>query len=174
MNHRPFEDWLLDDQDLTSDQERDLQSHLRLCTSCSAIVESNLALHTAKMVSSLPGFTDRFKTRLIRRRIEQVRRQVVGTLVLVLGGLVLLYWVSGSMIQEALSSPAEWITTFVGYFIYILTSLQAMGEAGAILLRVVPNFVSPVGLFVMLMMASGFSFFCVISLWRINRLPQGV
>ena len=133
MNHQPFEDWLLDDQNLTPEQERDLQSHLRLCSSCSAIAESNLALHTAKMVSSPPGFTDRFKTRLVHRRSEQLRRQIVGTLVLVLGGLGLLFWVFGSMIQEALSSPAEWITTLVGYCLYVLTSLQAIGEAGAIL-----------------------------------------
>ena len=29
MNHRPFEDWLLEDQHLASDQERELQAHLR-------------------------------------------------------------------------------------------------------------------------------------------------
>ena len=86
MNHRPFEDWLLDEQPLTPEQKRDLQSHLRLCTSCSAIAESNLAIHTTQMVSPAPGFTDRFKARLVRRRSEQKWRQIVGTLVLVLGG----------------------------------------------------------------------------------------
>jgi hypothetical protein len=174
MNHRPFEDWLLDDQPLTPEQKRDLQSHLRACTSCTAIAESNLALHTIHLVSPVPGFTDRFHARLARHRSEQKWRQIVGTLVLVLGGLGILYWVAGPTIQLALNSPAEWITTAVGYFLFVLTSFQAVGEAGNILLRVVPNFVSPVGLFAILMMVSGFVFWCVVSIWRVNRLPQGV
>ena len=174
MNHRPFEDWLIDDQPLTSEQKRELQSHLRLCTSCSAIAESNLALHTAHMVSPLPGFTDRFKTWLAHRRSDQRWRQIVGTLVLVLGGLGLLYWLAGPIIQEVLNSPAEWITTAISYFLFVLTSLQALGEAGAILLRVVPNFVTLTGLFIILTMVSGIGFLFIISIWRINRVPQGV
>ena len=174
MNHRPFEDWLLDDQPLSPEQKRDLQSHLRFCTSCSAIAESNLAIHTAKTVSPAPGFTDRFRAKLVHRRQEQKWRQIVGLLVLVLGGLGLLSWLAGPVIQEALSSPAEWITTVVGYFLYVLTSLQALGEAAAILVRVVPNFVSPAGLLIILIVASGFSYMCIVSIWRLNRQPQGV
>ena len=54
MNYLPFEDWLLEDQHLTSDQEHELQSHLRVCASCAAIAELNLALH-----STLTNFTGR-------------------------------------------------------------------------------------------------------------------
>ena len=68
MNHRPFEDWLLEDQPLTSDQERDLQAHLRTCTSCSAIAESNFALHSTHMVRPAEGFAARFQLRLIENR----------------------------------------------------------------------------------------------------------
>ena len=64
MNYRPFEDWLLEDQHLTSDQERELQAHLRVCTSCAAIAESNLALHSTRMVSPAEGFVSRFEMRL--------------------------------------------------------------------------------------------------------------
>jgi hypothetical protein len=174
MNHRPFEDWLLDDQALSPEQNRELQSHLRNCSSCTAIVESNLALHTTHIVSAEPGFTDRFQARLARRRSEQRWRQIVGTLVLVLGGLGLLYWLAGPIIRTAWSSPAEWITTAVGYFLFVLTTLKALSEASAILLRVVPNFVSPVGLFVLSITLSGLCFLSIVSIWRINRLPQGV
>jgi hypothetical protein len=174
MNHWPFEDWLLDDQPLTPEQKRNLQSHLRLCNSCSAIAESNLALHTAHIVSPSPSFTERFNKRLTLRRSEQKWRQVIGTLILVLGGLGLVYWLAGPIIQEALSSPAEWITTAISYFLFVLTSLRTLGEASAILLRVVPNFVTPVDLFVILTMVSGVGFLFIISIWRINRIPQGV
>ncbi len=31
MNHRPFEDWLLAEEPLTTDQKADLQEHLNTC-----------------------------------------------------------------------------------------------------------------------------------------------
>ncbi len=48
MNHRPFEDWLLDDQPLTPEQKRDLQSHLRTCTCMFSDrrIQPGFALHT--------------------------------------------------------------------------------------------------------------------------------
>jgi hypothetical protein len=174
MNHRPFEDWLLEDQPLTPEQKRDLQSHLRICTACSAIAESNLALHSTRVASPAPGFRDRFQTRLAQRRREQRWRQTIGTLILVLGGLSLLYWLAGPVIQEALSSPAEWITTAVGYFLFVLTSLQVISVASTILLRVIPTFVSPAGLVVLSLIVSGVSFLWIISIWRVTRTLQGV
>ncbi len=174
MNHRPFENWLLEDQPLTLEQNRELQSHLRICTSCSAIAESNLALHTTRIVSPTPGFIGRFQLQLVKRRRELRWRQVIGTLILVLGGLGLFYWLAGPVIQEALSSPAEWITTAVGYFLFVLTSLQTLSMVGNILLRVVPAFVSPTVLFVLALILSGVSFLWIVSIWRVTRTPQGV
>ena len=174
MNHRPFEDWLLNDQPLTSEQKRELQSHLRGCTSCTAIAESNLALRTKHMATPAAGFTDRFLLPLAQRRREQRWRQIIGTLVLLLGGLGLLYWLAGPFIQEALRSPADWITTAVGYFLFILTSIQTLNEVGTILLRVLPNFVSPFGWFVLSLIVGGVTLLWTVSIWRFSRVPQGV
>ena len=80
MNHRPFEDWLLDDQPLTPDQIRDLQIHLRGCDSCSAIAESNLALRSARLMSPAPGFNIRWQERLVVARRAQRQRNVIGIL----------------------------------------------------------------------------------------------
>ncbi len=174
MNHRPFEDWLLDDQHLTRQQERDLQSHLRVCTSCAAIAQSNLALHSTRRVAPATGFGERFQVRLAGRRREQRWRQIVGTLVLVLGGLGLLYWLAGPLLQEALRSPAQWVTTVVGYFLFILTSVQVLSEASSILLRVLPSFVSPAGWFIVSLLFSGLGLLWTVSIWRFARAPQGV
>ncbi|MCL4530604.1 MAG: zf-HC2 domain-containing protein [Chloroflexi bacterium] len=174
MNHRPFEDWLLDDQPLTLEQERELQAHLRSCPACSAIAESNLALHSVRTVSPAAGFTERFQTRLVQRRQEQRWRQIIGTLILVLGGLALLAWLAGPAIQEVLQSPAQWLTTAVSYFLFILTSIQALSEAGSVLMRVIPNFISPadwLGMFLMIVVIGGL---WVVSIWRVTRVPQGV
>lgn len=174
MNHRPFEDWLLDDRALTAEQTRELQSHLRGCTSCTAIAESNLALHSTRMASPAAGFMDRFRVRWEGRRREQRWRQMVGTVVLVLVGSGLLSWLAGPVVQEVLRSPAQWITTVVSYFLFVLTSIRALSEIGSILLRILPNFVSPFGWFIMSMMVAGLGLLWIISIWRFVRIPRGV
>ena len=88
---------------------------------------------STRQVQPAAGFVDRFHVRLEKRRREQTWRQVTGTLVLVLGGFGLVYWLAGPLIQQALQSPAAWITAGVGYFLFILTSLQVLSEASSYL-----------------------------------------
>ncbi len=174
MNHRPFEDWLLEDQALDPQQQRDLQNHLRDCVSCASIADSNLALRGTRMVSPQPGFADRFSGRLARRRAEQRLRQVVGTILLVLAGVGLTAYFAGPIIEEALSSPAAWITAVVGYFLFVVTSLQVLSEAGEVLLRVLPTFVSPAGWFITALIFAGLASMWVLTIRRLGRVPQGV
>jgi len=174
MNHRPFEDWLLDDQPLTPQQKRDLQNHVMNCSSCAAIAESNLALHAIRKAQPAVGFTERFQTRLVERRRTQRWQQIVGTLVLVLGGLGLLYWLASPIILEAFRSPATWITAAVGYFLFILTSIQVLGEVSTIVLRVLPNFIPPAILVLAALIGGGFGLLWTISIWRIAHVPRGV
>lgn len=174
MNHRPFEDWLLDDQPLDAQQGRDLQDHVRTCVACSAIAESNMALHTTRVIAPPAGFSNRFTLRLARRREEQRWQQIIGTLVLVLAGLVLTAVIAGPSLQEAITSPAGWITAVVGYFLFIVTSARVLGEAGAVLLRVLPSFISPAGWFVTLFALAGLGLVWGLSIRRFGRAPQGV
>jgi hypothetical protein len=174
MNHRPFEDWLLEDEHLNLDQERELQAHLRVCTSCAAIAESNLALHSTRMLSPAEGFVSRFETRLAENRKTTRIRQIIGSLIFVLAGVALLYWFASPFIREALRSPAEWITTAIGYFLFIWTSLQALGEVSHVLLHLVPDFVSPFGWFLIFFLVSGLGLLEGLSVWRFTRTPQGV
>ena len=174
MNHRPFEDWLLEDQSLTSQQQRDLQGHLRSCTSCTAIAESNLALHTTRWVSPAAGFTDRFNLRLAEWHRQQRSRQILGTLVLVFGGLALLYAVAGAAIQHALKSPADWITAGMVYIVYLIGCLQVLNEVGGILFRALPSVVSPAGWFVLSLSGAVVGVAWVLSMRRLARTPQGV
>jgi hypothetical protein len=59
MNHRPFEDWLLNDMPMTPEQKRELDMHVRDCPYCTALVETGMALKTVKKVSPQAGFAAR-------------------------------------------------------------------------------------------------------------------
>ena len=174
MNHRPFEDWLLEDRPLSSQERRALQTHLGGCRSCAAIAESNLALHSTQWVSAPSGFTERFTQRLERWRTRQRWFQVVGTLLLVAGGMASLYAVVGPMLQQALRSPADWLTAAAVYLVFLLESMQILSEVGRILVRDVPAVIAPGG---WLVLVAGASFVAAACGWwarRVATAPQGV
>jgi len=174
MNHRPFEDWLLEDQPLTSEQERELQAHLRTCSVCTAIAESNLALHSTRMISPSEGFVPRFETRLAQNRKTMRLRQIIGMSIFIAAALGFLYWFASPFIQEVMRSPANWITNVVGAFLFVLTSIQALSEVGHVFSRILPDFVSPVEWFLISFLVSGLGLLEVLSIWRFTRTPQGV
>ena len=174
MNHRPFEDWLLDDQLLDPAQKRELDVHLRTCDTCSAIAESNLALRSARVVRPAPGFTARFQERLVLARRAQRRRTLLGTLFFSLGGMLLLALLAGPTLVSLLGSPAEWISAMVRALLFIYTTVMAVLEAGSVIFRVLPGFMPPFVYLVLLSTMSGLGLLWSVSIWRLMRRPQGV
>jgi hypothetical protein len=173
MNHRPFEDWLLEDLPLSTDQNRELQSHLRSCDACAAIAESNLALRSARVVSPAPGFTARWQERLVVARRTQQQRLIAGMLSFSLSGLFLLALLTGPILRSLIGSPAVWISTLIQALLFSYTMLAAMVEAGAIFFRVVPGFVPLFVWLVMLSAMGGLGLLGSVSIWRLTRFPQG-
>ena len=174
MNHRPFEDWLLDDQPLTPEQKRDLRSHLRACDSCAAVAEANLALRSAHLVSPAPGFSTRWEERLVAARRSQRKRVLIGSLVFSLGGLFLLALLAGPILLSLIGSPAEWISMLVRTVLLSYTLVIAIVEAGSVIFRVLPGFVPPFMWLVLLSALSGLGLLGSVSIWRLTRIPQGV
>jgi len=174
MKHRPFEDWLLDDQPLDPAQKRELDSHLRACEVCSAIAESNLALRSARVIAPAPGFSARWQERLVLARRAQHRRTLLGTLFFSLGGLILLALLAGPLLVSLIGSPAEWISAMVHAALFIYTATLAVTEAGSVIFRVLPGFVPPFVWLVLLSTLSGLGLLWSVSIWRLMRRPQGV
>ena len=174
MNHRPFEDWLLDDQPLDPTQKRELDAHLRACNACRGVAESNLALRSARVVAPAPGFTARFQERLVLARRAQRRRTLLGILFFSLGGLTLLAVLAGPVLVSLIGSPAEWISAMVRALLFIYTTTLAIAEAGSILFRVLPEIMPPFVWLVLLSTMSGLGLLWSVSIWRLMRRPQGV
>lgn len=169
MNHLPFETWLLNEQPLAPDQQRDLQLHLRDCEHCTALAEVNLTLRAVKMSAPAPGFTARFQQRLEATRVRERRNRLVGMLVLVFGGLGLTLWWVAPYLASFLGSPAEWIAAGVSFLLSLLSMAQAIGDLGSILLRILPGFIPPFAWLVILSAISGFGLLWAVSIWRLTR-----
>jgi len=174
MNHRPFEDWLLEDQPLDPAQKRELDAHLRECDVCRGIAESNLALRSARVVAPAPGFTARFQERLVLARRAQRRRALLGILFFSLGGLTLLALLAGPILVSIIGSPAEWISAMIRALLFVYTTTLAVTEASSIFFRVLPGIMPPFIWLVLLSTLSGLGLLWSVSIWRLMRRPQGV
>ena len=174
MNHRPFEEWLLNDKHLTSTEKSELDTHLRSCTHCTTLAETGLALRSARVIAPAAGFTLRFQQRLAAQKIVDRRRKLWGLVVLILTGAGLLGWIVAPYLYAVITSPVEWLTAAIGYFLFAVTSLHAYTEAFTVLLRIVPNFIPPYVWMVVFSGLAGFGLLWVISIWRFARTPQGV
>jgi hypothetical protein len=172
MNHRPFEDWLLNDQPLTPTEKRDLDAHIRTCKHCTALAETGLELRSVRMVSPMPGFTARFQKRLAAQRIADRRRRLWGLVVLLVGGAGLLLWLLAPFLLAIIDSPGQWIARTIGYLLFILTSAQTLGEVMLVLFRVAPGFIPPYMWMVIASALAGISLLWTISIWRLGRFPQ--
>ena len=176
MNHRPFEDWLLNDLSMTPEQKRELDAHLRTCAYCSALAETGLALKSVKKVSPATGFTQRFETRLAARKIADRRRRFWGSILFTFGGLALLMWIVGPYVASFISSPATWIASFVEWGVFLVTTVRAMAQAGSILLHIVPEFLSPFAWMVLVSAVAGVGLLWSVAIWRFTQrsVPRGV
>ena len=176
MNHLPFEEWLLNNNRITPEQQRDLDLHLRTCAYCSALAETGRVLSAAKMATPAPGFTMRFQARLAERKIAERRRKLWGATLFTLGGLILLMWMIGPYLASFIASPATWISVVVGWLVFVGTTLFALIDAGAVILRMIPKFLPPFAWLVLLSTFAGVGLLWSVSIWRFAQrgAPQGV
>jgi len=174
MNHRPFEDWMLEDQGLTPEQKHDLQSHLRTCGQCAALAEVSLALGSARAAAPTPGFADRFRVRLAAQRQAQRKRNFWGFLILAISVTTILSWLAWPILRVMLDSPVNALSTWLSYLLSLWFWLQALGQAGSVLLRVIPTFVPPYFWPLATFALAGWSLLWVLSIWKLAKIPQGV
>lgn len=174
MNHQPFEEWLLNETLIDPGQKLELDAHLRVCSHCSALVETGKALRTVKMVSPAAGFSARFQARLAAQKAADLRRRRWGTLLFTFGGLVMLMWLAGPYLASFFAAPATWIAALIEWGVFILTTLRAVAQAGAVILGTLPSFLSPFVFMVLVSAMAGIGLLWSVSIWRFVRVPRGV
>jgi len=174
MSHQPFEDWLLNETPITPEQKRELDAHVLSCEYCAALLETGVVLRSVKMVAPAEGFTARFQTRLAEQKLAEKRRRVWGSILFLVFGLGLLGAYIGPPVASVLSSPESWVATLVSWGIFLITTLQAMTQAGEVMLQILPGFMPPFAWMIIVSAFAGFGLIWSVSIWRFTRVPQGV
>ncbi len=172
MDHRPYENWLLDDERLTAEQERDLRAHLRNCPECAALGRANMALRAAPMSVPPAGFVPRLQVRLAAQRKAQRLRNFFGlTLILVIGISVLLLLVPPYLVYLS-SSPAQLAAAWITNLVYVGLTLREVSQNGNTLLNVIASFVPSYVWALSFALVGGGGFLWVFSSQRLARIPQ--
>jgi hypothetical protein len=174
MNHQPFEEWLLNEKLINPKQKLELDAHLRICSYCSALVETGKALRTVKKVSPAAGFSTRFQARLAVQKAAERKRKRWGAVLFTFGGLVMLIWLVGPYLASFLAAPATWIAALIEWVVFLITTVQAVTQAGSVLLRMLPGFFSPFVFMVLVSAFAGIGLLWSVSIWRFVRVPRGV
>ena len=173
MDHRPFEDWLLENKELTSSEKRQLNAHLQACPSCTALAEVDLALKSVRVAAPTAGFTDRFQIRLEARKKALRQRNFWGFFVLTLSVASLLAWFSWPFIKNFIQSPVSLLASWLSSLVSVWASLEALFQGGRVILKVVPGFVPTYVWMIILLVAGGWSLLWVFSLMKFTKIQQG-
>ena len=174
MNHQPFEEWLLTEKLISPKERFELDVHLRTCSYCSALAETGKALRTVKRVAPAAGFSARFQSRLATQKAADSRRKRWGTVLFTFGGLVMLMWLVAPYLASFFAAPATWIAALIEWAVFLITTLQAVTQAGSVLLRALPGFLSPFAFMVLVSAFAGIGLLWSVSIWRFVRVPRGV
>ncbi len=174
MDHRPFEDWLLAEQPLTTQQTRELTTHLQTCRSCSALAEVNLAFRSVRQADPAREFVSRFQVRLAARKQALRRRNALGFLLLTLSVAGLLTGLAWPVLRAAVESPVDMLASWLSSLVGLWASIQALIHAGSVLFRVAPGFVPGYIWAILLFGLTGWSLVWVLSLKKFTKIQQGV
>lgn len=174
MEHQPFEQWILDDAALDSQQERELQAHLLACAACRKLQAgwhaARAEMRFAVAAAPRPGFSQRFQHNLAERKFQQqlqTRRTLLGLstgvalLILIMAGYILLN-----------TSAADILTTLLGSGMAVLTTLHALRGIVMTWINIIP---APLALAVWIPLSIGFVILVAgwaFTLWRVTT--QGV
>jgi hypothetical protein len=94
MKHRLYEGWIIARDELSPDQERELQLHLEKCADCKAFALAEQALErkfsSVQMLQPQPGFAQRWRARVQERQNVSHHRQTSLLLGLLSFGMIVM------------------------------------------------------------------------------------
>jgi hypothetical protein len=137
MNHQPFRNWLLSEEDLSADQIQSLQVHLTACESCALIKSSGKELDVlfknAPEVGPAAGFTQRWQSHLVEyQSYNQWQR---GWFTIGATGLiaVVLLTVLVTQVWELIQAPGPYMLVWLDRLISVISIyILLKGAVGSI------------------------------------------
>lgn len=142
MNHQHFETWLLNEANLTADEQKALNEHLTGCKTCQSMQQSWSAVHSlirnTAEVQPKAGFTTRCQANLEKRKHELAHRRSRRLIYAISGSVAVLLVIFG-VIALSNTSPVEIMVSIIRGITQVLIDLQQLQKTLSIWLRIGVN-----------------------------------
>ena len=169
MKHKQFEQWILEERQLNSDQQNELSKHLDNCSSCRLLHKgwsaSKKLISQSAIHAPAPGFISRWKNTVEQKQqfenIRNYRLTLFGLILLALLVSVGYVWMTGS----AAPLFANSITLFSDLIIGISHGLSTIGYW----INRMPIAVPITAGFLFFGLVNAFALACIFLIWNLSN-----
>ncbi len=171
MNHQPYENWILDELQITPQEQDSLNQHLKECPECFKLSHSwnkvQTQLTSAPVKPAPDGFMRRWKTDFAARQVAQERRQARTLLISLASGAVAV----AIALAVILLPDFSFISMTVGFLttiVKIFSGIESLWSVVSNIVASAPTITLVIGGLLIAGWISLAAFIWGISIWRIT------
>ena len=180
MNHQPFENWLLSEEPLPTDDERALRDHLMDCDQCNGLEDAWLDVASlfaeVPEVGAAPGFVHRWQATLeadqAAVKTMHQRWQSLIFLVVIANCAAAALALTGVQLFNTYGSVTDWVMSWVYKAATAMVLANGFRNAFVTLSRTVPQLI-PTGWWIAIAITLGVStIIWIVSMTKLSSLPR--
>mgnify|MGYP000879556234 CR=1 FL=1 len=166
MNHQPFENWILDEYDLTPDDRRKLSEHLEVCPKCMKLEKGwRSARHEVKSMPAINApadFGKRWQMTLAEKRQKQAQQQTKILLICLISSALAIIITLGVFLLPHTS----WITVAVSIVTSLVQFFSTISQLWILMTSIVKS--APTSFLVSLGLLLSFTISLITVFWGIS------
>ena len=176
MNHQQFETWILQENDLEQEQQRELHLHLKDCSQCQAFYQAVHQLDHLFKITPEPTPAPNFSTRWMNRIERQERRRnrlILGiTLFVITLATMILLSVVGLELRSTVDFFPQMMLELVTFITNGIVFFNQISNIISPLVRVGTKYLSPLWLYAITFGLSGITAAWIITSVRTRSLQK--
>ena len=176
MNHQQFETWILQEPDLSKEQQRELHLHIKGCSQCQgfyqAVHQLDHLFNTAPEPAPAPSFSARWMVRIQRRERRRNRLILGATLSGITLATVILLSAVGLELRSAVDFFPQMMLELISFIANGIVFLNQISNILSPLVRVGTKYLSPLWLYVITFGLSGITAAWIITALRARFLQK--
>jgi len=176
MNHQQFETWILEETELSQEQQRELHLHLKGCSQCQsfyqAVHQLDHLFKTAPDPIPAPNFSARWTERIDRVEKRRNRRILGITLSAITLATLLLLSAVGLEIRSAVDFFPQMMLELISFIANGVVLIHQLSNILSPLVRVSTKLLSPLWLYILTFGLSGITATWIISSLRPRSLQK--